>query len=179
MIRADRKLVLCETGSKRHILQALQIDPVDSMVHIEIEDSVRSAVCEDGEIVLQLLKRFRGWNKKFLLQGILVHRIVIVGDSRAALMGSAVHSSVDDKIDSAVLIHRKDLNAMFRDIIPDITGCCSAESKHSGSHISTAVISPQLPVCHERCVLASCALYSMDTVSISDSEDDPLPGEKI
>ena len=68
MIRADRKLVLCETGSKRHILQALQIDPVDSMVHIEIEDSVRSAVCEDGEIVLQLLKRFRGWNKKFLLQ---------------------------------------------------------------------------------------------------------------
>ena len=127
MIRADRKLVLCETGSKRHILQALQIDPVDSMVHIEIEDSVRSAVCEDGEIVLQLLKRFRGWNKKFLLQGILVHRIVIVGDSRAALMGSAVHSSVDDKIDSAVLIHRKDLDAMFRHVVTDIIGCRAAE----------------------------------------------------
>ncbi len=131
------------------------------------------------EITLQLFIAFCGRDKELLLQGILIHRIMIVGNSHAALMDPTVHSSVNNKVDSAVLIHRKDLNAMFRDIIPDITGCCSAESKHSGSHISTAVISPQLPVCHERCVLASCALYSMDTVSISDSEDDPLPGEKI
>ena len=179
MIRADRKLGLCETGSKRHILQALQIDPVDSMVHIEIEDSVRSAVCEDGEIVLQLLKRFRGWNKKFLLQGILVHRIVIVGDSRAALMGSAVHSSVDDKIDSAVLIHRKDLDAMFRHVVTDIVGCRAAEGEHSGSNILATVVCPQLPACHKRCVLAPSTLYGMDSVTVSDSQNDPFSREQI
>ncbi len=86
--------------------------------------------------LLQLLIAFRGRNKEFLLQGILIHRIVIVGNSRTALMDPTVHSSVNDKVDSAVLIHRKDLDAMFRHIVPDIIGCRAAESEHSGSHIS-------------------------------------------
>ena len=179
MVRTDRKLVLRKTRCDRHIFQTLQIDPIDSMIHIKIEDSVHAPVGEDGEITLQLLIAFCGRNKEFLLQGILIHRIMIVGNSRTALMDPAVHPSVNNKVDSAVLIYRKDLNAMFRDIIPDIAGCGSAKSKHSGPHISSAVISPQLPVCHERCVLSACALYSMDTVSISDSEDDPLSGKKI
>ena len=58
MVRTDRKLVLRKTRCDRHIFQTLQIDPIDSMIHIKIEDSVRATMGEDGEITLQLLIAF-------------------------------------------------------------------------------------------------------------------------
>ena len=64
---------------------------------------------------------------------------------------------------------------MFRHVVTDIVGCRAAEGEHSGSNILATVVCPQLPACHKRCVLAPSTLYGMDSVTVSDSQNDPFP----
>ena len=104
---------------------------------------------------------------------------MIVRDPRASFMCSAVHSPVNDKIDPAVLIDSEDLDAMLRHIVPDIIGRCSAEREHPRPHVLTAVVSPQFPVCHKCRILATCALYGVNSVTVSDPQKDPLSGEQF
>ena len=64
-------------------------------------------------------------------------------------------------------------------VVTDIVGCRAAEGEHSGSNILATVVCPQLPACHKRCVLTPSTLYGMDSVTVSDSQNDPFSREQI
>ena len=108
------KLITVDVFCQNFIFAVINIDLVKTSGKEQEQLVFLVYITQCTEIGFQKLKRLCRRDKYFLLNYILVMIIMIDSGSAIAFVVSAVHVTIDHKIDIAVVFHAQKLNVMFR-----------------------------------------------------------------
>ena len=174
LIAADGKGALLQRVGDHHALPALKINPIDRVIHIQIEHSRAGLAGEAGKVILKRLKGAVIGNIVKFLQRIFIRSVAVTRNPHLPLMVSPVHIAKHHKIYVSGVLHRENADIMLTVIIADIIHISVAEGENPDRLPLPLHIAPQIPVRAVSDHLALRALHRLHLIIIRDAEHDPL-----
>ena len=122
------------------LLPAFEIHAIDGPVQKEIEIPFFPEIKQFSHLSLQIGIRFIPWKECFLLHDIDISVISADPNAYLPLMISAIHITINGKINISLVIHLQDLNVVFIVFVSDIHDIIIIKLEYPDQFLSVSLI---------------------------------------